>query len=119
NIAVVENGQVIEFENGEMRLGERLPGGWVFVDGASVGDIGISVLREREAIARDGFVLVNLTLNRDSSSLVCDPEIITRGFIYNNNVDDLVEETRHVVSEALKSDHNGSLQNDLQQTVKS
>ncbi len=119
NIAVVENGQVIEFENGEMRLGERLPGGWVFVDGASVGDIGISVLREREAIARDGFVLVNLTLNRDSSSLVCDPEIIPRGFIYNNNVDDLVEETRHVVSEALKSDHNGSLQNDLQQTVKS
>ena len=83
NIAVIENGQVIEFQDGEMRLGERVPGGYVFVDGAGVGDIGPEVMREREALARDGFVLVNLTLDRNSGRLCEEPEIITRGFIYS------------------------------------
>ena len=50
-IAVVENGQVIEFDDGKMRLGERIPGGYVFVDGAGVGDVSPSVVRERESLA--------------------------------------------------------------------
>jgi ribonuclease J len=54
NIAVVENGTVLEFENGEMSVGERVPGGYVFVDGTGVGDVGPAVMREREALARDG-----------------------------------------------------------------
>ncbi|HEX9028657.1 MAG TPA: ribonuclease J, partial [Anaerolineales bacterium] len=120
HIAVIENGQVIEFEDGKMQLGERVPGGYVFVDGAGVGDIGPSVVREREALARDGFVLVNLTLDRNNGSLCDEPEIITRGFIYAKNGEDLLSATRRLVTETVHtSNGNGNLQTDLEQTVKS
>ncbi len=119
NIAVVENGHIIEFENGQMHLGDRIPGGYVFVDGAGVGEIGPSVVREREILARDGFVLVNLMMDRNSCRLLNDPEIITRGFVYSREADELLEETRKFVSEALDCASNGKLQSDLQQTLKS
>lgn len=82
NIAVIENGRVVEFVDGEMSIKDRVPGGYVFVDGTTVGDIGPDVLREREAMARDGVVLVNLTIDRETCRLYEEPEIITRGFIY-------------------------------------
>jgi ribonuclease J len=119
NTNVLENGQVVEFEDGKMSLGERIPGGYVFVDGAGVGDVGPSVLREREAMARDGFVLVNLTLDSYSHSLLEEPEIITRGFVYPRNGNDLLSATRQFVTETIKGNHNGSLQNDLEQSLKS
>jgi ribonuclease J len=118
NIAVIENGQVIEFEDGQMKLGERIPGGYVFVDGAGVGDIGPSVVREREALARDGFVLVNLTLDRNTLHVREEPEIITRGFIYAKNGEDLLSATRRLVIDSVKQG-NGNLQQDLEQTIKS
>ena len=117
NIAVIENGQVIEFEDGQMKLGERIPGGYVFVDGAGVGDIGPSVVREREALARDGFVLVNLTLDHNQH-VRAEPEIITRGFIYAKNGEDLLSATRRLVIDSVKQG-NGNLQEDLEQTIKS
>ncbi len=118
-VQVIENGQVVEFDNGEMSLGERIPGGYVFVDGAGVGDVGPSVLREREMMARDGFVLVNLTLDGETRHLLEDPEIITRGFIYTRNGDDLLEETSQFVSNAVHDSHNGNLQSDIEQSLKS
>jgi ribonuclease J len=119
HIAIIENGQVVEFKDDEMFLGERVPGGYVFVDGAGVGDIGPSVVREREALARDGFVLVNLTMDAHTCDLIEEPEIITRGFIYARNGDDLLAATRKLVVESVRSNHsNGNLQTDLEQTVK-
>lgn len=117
-IAVIENGQVVEFENGEMNLGDRIPGGYVFVDGAGVGDIGPSVVREREALARDGFVLVNLTMQSNTNQLLEEPEIITRGFIYARNGDDLLCATRNLIKEVVNSSQS-NLQDDLEQTIKS
>ena len=120
NIAVIENGQVVEFKDGKMQLGERVPGGYVFVDGASVGDIGPSVVREREALARDGFVLVNLTMDHNTCHLLGEPEIITRGFIYARNGDDILSATRKLVNETVeRNSSNGNLQGDLEQTLKS
>lgn len=118
HIAVIENGQVVEFENGEMNLGDRIPGGYVFVDGAGVGDIGPSVVREREALARDGFVLVNLTMQSNTNQLLEEPEIITRGFIYARNGDDLLSATRSLIKEVVSSGQS-NLQDDLEQTIKS
>jgi ribonuclease J len=118
-VQVIENGQVVEFDDGEMSLGERIPGGYVFVDGAGVGDIGPSVLREREMMARDGFVLVNLTLDSETRHLLEDPEIITRGFIYTRNGDDLLEETSQFVANTVHDSHNGNLQSDVEQSLKS
>ncbi len=117
-IAVVENGQVIEFEDGQMKLGERIPGGYVFVDGAGVGDIGMSEVREREALARDGFVLVSLNLDLASRKLMDEPEIITRGFIHERASDELLEEARRIIREAVRNG-NGNLQRDLQEAIRS
>jgi len=88
NIAVVENGTVLEFEDGAMTIGERVPGGYVFVDGSGVGDIGPSVMRERESLAQDGFVMVNLRVNA-SGRLIGKPEIISRGFVFVRDAEDL------------------------------
>jgi ribonuclease J len=117
-VTVIENGQTVIFEDGSMRLGERIPGGYVFVDGSGVGDIGPSVVREREALARDGFVLVNLTLEQDTGLLHEEPEIITRGFIYTKEADELMEATRNVIQNTIWNSEGDQLQEDLQQALK-
>jgi ribonuclease J len=117
NIAVVENGQVIELSEANMNLGDRVPGGYVFVDGAGVGDIGPSVVREREELARDGFVLVNLSVDRNTCRLVKEPEIITRGFIFAREGDDYFSEITRVVKDAIACDE-GNVQSDLEQIIK-
>lgn len=118
NTAVIENGEVVEFLNGEMRLAERIPGGYVFVDGASVGEVGPSVMREREALARDGFVFVHLALDPDNCELRQEPEIFTRGFIYTRDDADLLDETRVYIKETVKG-LEGNVQKDLEKSLKS
>jgi len=118
NIAVVENGHVIEFDDGKMRLTGRVPGGYVFVDGAGVGDIDSSVVREREALARDGIFLVNLTVDRQSGQLSEDPEIITRGFIYTRDANGLLSSIQKLIADTVRRS-NGSMQEDLQEALKS
>lgn len=80
NILVVENGQIIELKDGKLRLGERVPGGYVFVDGNSIGEIDFKTVREREELARSGIVMIDLTIDKFSGRLLHKPEIITRGF---------------------------------------
>ncbi len=117
HIAVIENGQALEFRNGQMHLAERVPGGYVFVDGSGVGDIGPSVMREREALARDGFVFVNLKLDTASGSLLAEPEIITRGFVYLRDSEQLMAETRRQI-EKVVARSNGNLQSDLEHNLR-
>ena len=106
NIFVVENGHPIEFDEGEARLGERVPGGYVYVDGSSVGDIGPSVLRERELLGRDGFMLAIVHRDPDSGRLLDTPELITRGFIYMKEAEDaLAGATQAVVSVVESNGH--------------
>ncbi len=117
-VAIVENGHSIEFTGGTMKLGERVPGGYVFVDGAGVGDIGPSVVREREALARDGIVLVNLAIDRNTCQLVEDPEIITRGFIIIRDADVLMAGMNKLIRETVRRG-NGELKEDLRNTLMS
>ncbi len=117
-VATVENGHSIEFENGNMKLGERIPGGYVFVDGAGVGDIGPSVVREREALARDGIVLVNLAIDRNTCQLRDEPEIITRGFIIIRDSDVLLAGMSKLIRETVGRG-NGELKEDLRNTLMS
>ena len=117
-VATVENGHSIEFSNGSMKLGERVPGGYVFVDGAGVGDIGPSVVREREALARDGIVLVNLAIDRDNCELRDEPEIITRGFIIIRDADVLLAGMNRIIRETVRRG-NGDLKEDLRNTLMS
>ena len=90
NIFVIENGYPLEFHEGEARIGERVPGGYVYIDGSGVGDIGPSVLRDREVLGRDGFVVAVVHRDPDTGQLVDQPEIITKGFIYTNEASDII-----------------------------
>lgn len=118
NTAIVENGQVIEFVDGKMRLGERIPGGWVFVDGSSVGDVNMDVLREREALARDGLVVVNLVLDTRTGKMLDEPEIITRGFVHPDDAADLIPEISKRVARAVRSAE-GDVRGVVKQALKS
>jgi ribonuclease J len=87
NIIVAENGQVIEYTGKTLRLGERIPGGYIFVEGESVGEIDLEIMREREQLARSGIMLITISLDKYSNRMLKEPEIITRGFISPNNAD--------------------------------
>jgi ribonuclease J len=117
-VAIIENGHVLEFQNGEMKIVDRIPGGYVFVDGTSVGEVGPAVMREREILANDGFVVVNLTLDRNSCRLHETPEIITRGFVHEPDAEGLLADTRRIVTEAVNCTSNGRMRDDLEQAVK-
>lgn len=117
NIAVVENGQVIEFDNGKMSLGERIPGGYVFVDGSGVADVSASVIRERETLSRDGLVLVNLSVDRQTGRLCQDPDITSKGFALGNDADSILTAARKRIGETVNK-ANGSLQTDVEQAMK-
>jgi len=81
NIAVVENGQVIELSNGKLSLGERIPGSYIFVEGSSIGEVDMDIMREREKLARSGILLIDISVDKYSNRLINEPEIITRGFL--------------------------------------
>jgi len=107
NVIVVENGTVIEVDKHYVRKGERIPGGYVFVDGSGVGDIGRAVIRDREILARDGFLIVSVNLDRSSGRLVGEPEIVSRGFIYLRDAEELLGAVRYTVEDVLN--HNQSM----------
>jgi ribonuclease J len=105
NIFVVENGQVIEFDGEGARLGERVGGGHVLIDGLGIGDVGEVVLRDRHLLSRDGFVVVVVALDEATGELVEGPDIVSRGFVYMRDAEDLIEEAKHLVIEALSNGH--------------
>ena len=100
-IFVVENGFVLSFDETGGRVGERVPGGYVFVDGSGVGDVGPTVLRERETLSQDGFVVVGVKLDRTSGVLLDAPEIVSRGFVYMPESNELVQEISTYIADLL------------------
>ncbi len=102
-IVIVENGQVVELENGELNLGERIPGGYVIVEGSSIGDADPDVMREREQLARSGIFVVNLSIDKFSKRLLDDPEILTRGFVSADDAGTLIPAVRKRVVDVIHS----------------
>ncbi len=103
NTFIVENGYVIEFDDGEGRVGERVPGGYVYVDGSKVGDISPEVLRDREVLSRDGFVVAIVQRDSDTGKAQGRPEIITRGFVVEHEAEDLIVGAEDAVLKAVAS----------------
>jgi ribonuclease J len=100
-IFVVENGYVLEFDGVQGRIGERVPGGYVFVDGMGVGDIGPAVMRDREMLSQDGFVVAAIQLDPQTRQLVGEPQIISRGFVYIRESEELIQGAKDVVVRAV------------------
>jgi len=102
NIFVVENGTVVEFDEKGARIVERIPGGYIFVDGSGVGDIGPQVLRDREILSQDGFVMAVVRFNEKTGEVVGRPQLITRGFVYVKENMELIERAEDQVIAALR-----------------
>jgi ribonuclease J len=103
NIFVVENGQTIEFDDHTASLAENVPSGQILVDGLGVGDVGKVVLRDRHLLSRDGFVVVVIAIDEKTGALVDGPDIISRGFVYIRNSEDLIEEAKERVIDLMES----------------
>jgi ribonuclease J len=118
NILIIENGMVVEFEDGKMRLSdERVPASYVFVDGSGVGDVDPDVMREREALSRDGMVMLHLTMSREFNAVVYDPEVVTKGFMLPRDSDDLLGGLRKKAIEAAGR-ANGNIRRDVEEAVR-
>ncbi len=103
NVIVAENGAVIEIGPKSIKKADSVQAGAVYIDGKGVGDVGSAVLRDRRNLAEDGVVMAIVTLSADTGELIAPPEIITRGFVYVKEADDLMDELRRVVIESLDS----------------
>jgi ribonuclease J len=101
NIFVIESGDVMEFGLGWARTAEPVTDGHVLVDGLGVGDIGQVVLRDRRHLASDGFVVAIAGVEQATGEIVVEPEILSRGFVYVRDSEQLIEQARSRVREAL------------------
>jgi ribonuclease J len=97
-IIITDNGQIVEFDKNSVKItGQEVPAYYVLVDGLGVGDVGEVVLRDRKTLAQEGMVVIISTLKKESGKLLKNPDIISRGFIYLKENQELVEEIRNRV----------------------
>ncbi len=97
NIMIAENGTVVEFQNGEMTRKQKVEAGSVYIDGLGVGDVGAAVIRERQHLAADGIIIVSCAINEWTREVTSGPDIITRGFIYVKDNEEMLAEARSIV----------------------
>ena len=105
NICVGEIGSVFELTKRTCKLSASVPAGMVLVDGTGVGDVGSVVLRDRKHLAQDGMIVVCVNLSSQDGSVISGPDIITRGFIYVKESEELMDELRDVAMEAIDRCH--------------
>jgi ribonuclease J len=102
-VMVVENGQIVELSGGRMKLGERIPGGYVFVDGESIGEVDHDIMRERGKLARNGIFLIDISVDKLNGRLLHEPEIITRGFVSPEDAEELLPEVRKHIMDVVNN----------------
>ena len=103
NIFILSSGDVLEVSEEQAKVAGRVPVGAILVDGLGVGDVGNVVLRDRQHLAEDGIMIVVMSLDRASGELVAGPDIVSRGFVYVKESDELIEEARRTVDDALQA----------------
>ena len=102
NIHIAEIGTCLELSGKTCKVGAPVPAGKVFVDGTGVGDVGSVVLRDRKHLAQDGMIVVCVNISAEDGSVITGPDIITRGFIYVKESEELMDDLREVALEAIE-----------------
>ncbi|NLK62879.1 MAG: ribonuclease J [Fusobacteria bacterium] len=102
NIIIANNGAKIELMKSSIKVAGKVPSGEVLIDGIGVGDVGNIVLRDRQNLAKDGIVIVVMTMSSKIGEMVAGPDIITRGFIYARESEALIKETTEIIKQELK-----------------
>ena len=101
NIFIMESGDVLALNKESAKVEGKVPAGSVLVDGLGVGDVGNIVLRDRQNLAENGIIIVVLTLEKYTNQILAGPDIVTRGFVYVRESENLIENAKEVVTEAL------------------
>ncbi len=101
-VLLAENGQIIEFDAAGGRVKDSVMTGRVLIDGKGVGDVGRSVLKERRLLSEEGLVVVNLAFDEETGIVVFGPEIVSRGFVFENETGHLVEDAQCVILEIIE-----------------
>ena len=102
NVYILQSGDVLEVSSQEAKVVDKVHTGSILVDGLGVGDVGNIVLRDRQHLAEDGILIVVLTLEKGSNQLLAGPDIVSRGFVYVRESEGLMEEARHVLTDAVE-----------------
>lgn len=120
NVIIAFNGAKVELTKSSCKISGKVPAGATLVDGLGVGDVGNIVLRDRQHLAQDGIVIVPVTLSKETGKVLAGPDIITRGFVYSRESDELIKETIEILKAELKiHEENGiSEWNVLKNTIK-
>lgn len=103
NIIIPELGRVYELTANKLTIGEKVINGSVLVDGLGVGDVGDVVLRDRRHLSQDGLIIIVITISKDDGTLLAGPDIISRGFVYVKQSEDLINEMKEVVQNIIDS----------------
>ena len=111
-ITIANNGSVIEMTTKTMKCETSVPAGEVYVDGGSAGEVGSVVLNDRKLLAEDGMVVVVLPISSHDNRLLCEPEIVTRGFVYVKESEDLLQELRMVAYDTVEAMSNRKRKDD-------
>ena len=101
NIFILESGDVLSIGEDNAKVTGKVPAGSVLVDGLGVGDVGNIVLRDRQNLAENGIIIVVLTLEKYTNQILAGPDIVTRGFVYVRESENLIDNAKEVVTEAL------------------
>lgn len=101
NVAIVSSGDVLEVSDQVFKVSGHVDAGGIYVDGLGVGDVGNIVLRDRQNLAQNGIIIIALSLERGSNRLLSGPDIVTRGFVYVRESEQLIEEATEVVRSAV------------------
>ena len=101
NIIIAEIGNVIETDGTKMNIVSQVPAGRVLVDGLGVGDVGSIVLRDRKHLAQDGLIIVVVGIDKASNTVVSGPDIISRGFVYVRESEELIDNAKNLMGHTL------------------
>ncbi|MBQ5652717.1 MAG: ribonuclease J, partial [Peptococcaceae bacterium] len=102
NVFIAENGSVIEVNEFQGAITGKVQAGRVLIDGLGVGDVGNIVLRDRKQLSQDGILIVVVTLDRETHSIAAGPDIVSRGFVYVREADELMAGAREKVTQSLE-----------------
>jgi ribonuclease J len=102
NVIIMSSGDVVELGQESCKIVDHVQAGAILVDGLGVGDVGNIVLRDRQNLAQNGIIVVVLTLEKYSNQLLAGPDIVSRGFVYVRESEDLMEEARRIVNDAVQ-----------------
>ncbi len=101
NIYIADNGKQVELSKRKMSVVEGVPAGKIFVDGYGVGDVGNAVIRERKRLAEDGLMIISAVIEKETGLLISGPDIVSRGFVYVRDSEQLIEEAKLVAQIAI------------------